>query len=1357
MVRKGKGTEAAYPQSSKYIWQAVDRRRLLLVGTHHAVFEIVLPEPTVNAETNAFFPVRLRCEVGGQGLELLSKPFFVLHPEALNNMTRFALDCVDAWFLNPDMGLISVIQLSTVRPKSLAAAFLRKHATGQSEAPQRLNSSMSAAEESGVESATEAGQMSGVRAKFLGGDNAILYLVEKVYPVPVPIDNVGLLICVSQIFHFTHESIHWVGDRANTDLLFSNAILAVSASAAHAKDKLHVYGSIVPCKGMYQHSNPRLKKPFEVLCTALKVILASNGLPLSWLENDGKVVELTDDQVRKRQFSSYEDVFKDGKVFNANNALEALSRSVQITRNGALCIDYSVVVPVLVNTLSELHSFFAHLTSSKLRDIVGTCTEQLFGAQNVVTEIGGELAALEEERARNEATQSVNTIATKTMISSLRQTYMGLQLNLTQGVDFECFVPPTFDLYENGMVQHDKDTEKPIVETVLNFAELVGSDLSVFRLCVKGPSGNGKTTLCRHLAREWAKSPKRIFSGKFDLVLLVPLETATTPAYSDLEQVTLIDLVERELVRTNEDLSALLPDRLEVQTWLIANSSRILWILDGVDALEDYVANPENAVRSGSKIGETEAIPTTAGVREHNVTGLLRFLESPEREDEIVKHRIVTAGASLGKTAVHADLYLMMRLFSNTDIREYISRFFPLSEEKLFPGGAAAVEPGTASESESGTDAESIQGYHSSNDARSEDSDGQGLSPALDPTLSARARKIWLNIEKMKVLSRDLLHVPLNVELVCASYLSDPRYHFGKEESVANLFSRLYGWLAAASAVEPETVFDKQLEQHLFKLAYSSLFKSKFAGPTLSSKVFNQVPREYRKLLQETRFFEPASATGRGLRFVHARVQEYLCARYIVSVSDEPVFKDEILLRLKSKVINRNYHALFLFLVGLLHNDTDKLATVFDLVLLDERELGLLGPRGPAFVFKCFEETNFNRYIRSRLIDWFWERVGKPRMQIWRGNFVINLLELIVFKLSKAGATEAENMTVKAKAMRTLGTLGVESSRVVQMLVKAARSYPSVTVSAVAAFRDLGTADLAVVPVLLDALKATTPEDLKLVLGEVRRLIVPSEAAAGPGPITAKPTTLVSSKSPGRQPTTPVKAKSVTATAATKLMKIGMSCIESNSNSDLLCEVLLTLAQWRYSDDSCLPLLVKALEHDTEAVRRAAVFVAQHVDLLGPNVYYNEKVIRLLESIGRKEKALRGDVVTCFVALGMDNDFVRQLLTSCILQTEDMALQSKILLLCAQYNLRHSSVLEAMVRLAKESVDQQSRRVAIDCLAFTFLGTAVGQAEVNACVDTLYGLGISSMFATHRITRMAEKKSKAQFLTFAEFASKYIV
>jgi hypothetical protein len=39
----------------------------------------------------------------------------------------------------------------------------------------------------------------------------------------------------------------------------------------------------------------------------------------------------------------------------------------------------------------------------------------------------------------------------------------------------------------------------------------------------------------------------------------------------------------------------------------------------------------------------------------------------------------------------------------------------------------------------------------------------------------------------------------------------------------------------------------------------------------------------------------------------------------------------------------------------------------------------------------------------------------------------------------------------------------------------------------------------------------------------------------------------------------------------------------------------------------------------------------------------------------------------------------------------------------------------------------------------------------------IFGLGISGAFASHRIARMAEKKSKGSHLTFDEFASKYIV
>jgi hypothetical protein len=107
--------------------------------------------------------------------------------------------------------------------------------------------------------------------------------------------------------------------------------------------------------------------------------------------------------------------------------------------------------------------------------------------------------------------------------------------------------------------------------------------------------------------------------------------------------------------------------------------------------------------------------------------------------------------------------------------------------------------------------------------------------------------------------------------------------------------------------------------------------------------------------------------------------------------------------------------------------------------------------------------------------------------------------------------------------------------------------------------------------------------------------------------------------------------------------------------------------------------------------------------------YYNERVILLLESIGRKEKGLRGDVVACFVALGMENEFVRQLLCSCILQNEDASLQTRSLLLCAEHNLRSTKVVETLSKLAREAENQTVRRIALDCLSFIFL---VGTAQV---------------------------------------------
>ncbi len=190
-------------------------------------------------------------------------------------------------------------------------------------------------------------------------------------------------------------------------------------------------------------------------------------------------------------------------------------------------------------------------------------------------------------------------------------------------------------------------------------------------------------------------------------------------------------------------------------------------------------------------------------------------------------------------------------------------------------------------------------------------------------------------------------------------------------------------------------------------------------------------------------------------------------------------FSVEVLSRLKAKVISRAFHPVYLFLVGLVRHDRARLARLFDLVLLDDRELGLLGAKGPTFVFRCFEETGFDRAIRSRVIDWFWLHFGKPRMVMWRSSFVVNLLELIIFKLTKkssavtAAANDAAGAPAvaaadphKSKAVRALGALGIESARVVQMLVKCAQQYPELLADVVLTLQEIGTTSLSVIPLL---------------------------------------------------------------------------------------------------------------------------------------------------------------------------------------------------------------------------------------------------------------------------------------------------
>lgn len=108
------------------------------------------------------------------------------------------------------------------------------------------------------------------------------------------------------------------------------------------------------------------------------------------------------------------------------------------------------------------------------------------------------------------------------------------------------------------------------------------------------------------------------------------------------------------------------------------------------------------------------------------------------------------------------------------------------------------------------------------------------------------------------------------------------------------------------------------------------------------------------------------------------------------------------------------------------------------------------------------------------------------------------------------------------------------------------------------------------------------------------------------------------------------------------------------------------------------------------------------VELSGPNVYYNERLVAQLENIGRKvcsslfgvfvwvffarsriaqHSSLRADVIATFLALSLDTEFVRELLVSSLAQDEDPKLQLRCMMLCGQFLVRQPRVIEAVAKI----------------------------------------------------------------------------
>jgi hypothetical protein len=179
---------------------------------------------------------------------------------------------------------------------------------------------------------------------------------------------------------------------------------------------------------------------------------------------------------------------------------------------------------------------------------------------------------------------------------------------------------------------------------------------------------------------------------------------------------------------------------------------------------------------------------------------LLRSLENGSDIEKYVRNRILTTNVG-GSAAAVADLYLMLRVFDNKAVREYLGRFFPSSDE-------SSVEQELSADLEGGGSGYVSDGVLSPAPSHS------AASRAAPAALSTKASKIWMSLEKNKLLARDMVHLPLNLELVCASYQADPNFHLLPEHTLADLYGRLYLWILSGSGA-PEQM--APLEKHLQK------------------------------------------------------------------------------------------------------------------------------------------------------------------------------------------------------------------------------------------------------------------------------------------------------------------------------------------------------------------------------------------------------------------------------------------------------------------------------------------------------------------------------------------------------------
>jgi hypothetical protein len=136
---------------------------------------------------------------------------------------------------------------------------------------------------------------------------------------------------------------------------------------------------------------------------------------------------------------------------------------------------------------------------------------------------------------------------------------------------------------------------KKIDQSVLRFDDLFNES----RVLLLADFGRGKTTMCQYITYLW--STEDLWKDKFDWLFYIKLKNLNRISYPiRIETYSLIDIIEKECFQ-GITLSYLDKQKLTIQ---FENSSKILWILDGLDEQrnEDHLFSIEQDLLNKPKL-----------------------------------------------------------------------------------------------------------------------------------------------------------------------------------------------------------------------------------------------------------------------------------------------------------------------------------------------------------------------------------------------------------------------------------------------------------------------------------------------------------------------------------------------------------------------------------------------------------------------------------------------------------------------------------------------------------------------------------------------------------------------------------